>query len=483
MGICGSTESTSADETSQEWQPRSITVKEYKEGKILGNGASCQVVLAKGKTGKKVAIKILKRFEENSSSTESAENKELFMAECNILRKLNHPNILEFVDAYMLPKEYHLVTPYYRGGELFDKVVQGKFSERVASMGTRDMLRAVHHAHQKNIVHRDLKPENFVYESKDASSPLKLIDFGCALCVADDEKVLDVAGSPYYVAPEVLDRKYNRTGRVWKAADMWSMGVIIYLLVTGFPPFNGDSQHQIFARIKRGKYRTKDYLSTECKDLIAKLLIKDPTKRLTAEQALSHPWIADSSKVSDAALPDSVRSSLKDFVKGTRLKKAIGKILAGQMDDKSEKFVKEVFERFDKDKNGHLDAEEIKEMMDYIGKTAQEAQDLLKEYDDDNSGGIDFEEFKAFHASQKINESKAVELFRKADADNSGSLDQAELTDMLTEFKLNDQEIAEMIAEVDKDGDNKIDMNEWLTALMGRGKKKRKKRRKKRPDA
>jgi calcium-dependent protein kinase len=150
-------------------------------------------------------------------------------------------------------------------------------------------------------VHRDLKPENFVLSDSTASAVLKLIDFGVALQLSDDAVVRDVVGSPYYIAPDVLDEKTPKTGRSWQAADMWSLGIISYLLVCGYPPFNGETEADIFRAIRKAAWTfPKDHaLSAAARDFIERLLVKDPAKRMTAAQALAHVWITDASAASD----------------------------------------------------------------------------------------------------------------------------------------------------------------------------------------
>jgi calcium-dependent protein kinase len=175
---------------------------------------------------------------------------------------------------------------------------------------------------------------------------MKLIDFGCAKQASDQEVIPDVAGSPYYCSPEVLSESAVRTGAIWKAADMWSVGVIIFLLVCGYPPFNGDSQERIFKKIRRGKFRfprsggeggasgSPDEginLSEGVKNLISGLLVMNPSERLTAAQALAHPWIADSSVAPEVPLPNAVVEALGVFRSKMRLKKAVARVLAHHM--------------------------------------------------------------------------------------------------------------------------------------------------------
>jgi calcium-dependent protein kinase len=274
-----------------------VTVKkggenEYEQLRELGVGASCRVIAVRHlASNQKAAMKILLK-----SNTLNAS---LFKHEVFVLRLLNHSNILTYIDCFEEDSTYHILTSLCEGGELFDRVKEGNFSERSASLLAKQMIDALDHCHSKNVVHRDLKPENFVFvkpsseNGEQLDSTMKLIDFGCAVYSDENATVKDVAGSPYYVAPEVLSDSTPRTGKIWKCADMWSIGVIIFLLVCGFPPFNGSYQNKIFKKIKKAKFRfpTEEELggvglSGAVKDLISKLLVKNPLDRLSASEAL-----------------------------------------------------------------------------------------------------------------------------------------------------------------------------------------------------
>jgi len=440
-------------------------VDDYVKEKVLGVGASCEVIVARKKSNDKLyAVKILKRAEKGDAVSDS---EYLFKNEVHIMKRLHHPNIVEFVESFESPQCFKLVTALCLGGELFDRVSEGSFSERSASRLAKQMLSAIAHCHEKHIVHRDLKPENFVFETKAADSNMKLIDFGCALLVEDDEVVKDVAGSPYYVAPEVLVADFKRTGRIWKAADMWSIGVIVYLLVHGYPPFNGDMQEAIFRKIRVGKYKfSRDIpLSNNVKDFISSLLVMDPMKRMTAKQALEHPWIANNNKVPDTPIPPAVVQSLNDFRTKCRLKKAVGKVLAGRMSPDDEKALELVFKQFDTNGDGTLDAQEIAAMMKHIGKSPAEAKQLMDEIDENGDGVVSREELKTMYVMGKLTTSqddvkKAFEMF---DLDGDGFVTHDEIEKIC--HGLSPDVAKQLIADVDKNGDGRINFNEWLAAM------------------
>lgn len=204
---------------------RSASVKsEYKIIKLLGQGASSQVFHVVDRKGNPMAMKLLRKTELRS--------KFFFHTEVKILKKLQHPNIVQFVKSDEDCNSFKIFTSFCEGGQLFDRVQLGYFSEKVASKYSREILRAVDICHSQNIVHRDLKPENFVFKRNSSDSELKLIDFGCSRKIKPKDIVPDLCGSPYYIAPEIL-RNCPLTGDQWKAADMWSVGVIMFLLVAG----------------------------------------------------------------------------------------------------------------------------------------------------------------------------------------------------------------------------------------------------------
>lgn len=444
--------------------PKKLSTEEkYTVLKVLGEGASCKVVSVINRGSSQLAaMKIMDKAE--------SYNRVLFENETMILKSMKHPNILEFIESYEDKKTYHLVTVLCQGGELFDRVKNGSFSEKAASTLTRQMLQALSFCHEKNIVHRDLKPENFVFENSLEESPMKLIDFGCAKFVLDEEIVTDVAGSPYYAAPEVLSESFVRTGKVWKASDMWSVGVIVFLLVCGYPPFNSDTQEKIFRKIKKGKYRFPAAgelggvdLSESVKDLITKLLQMKPGDRLGAQEALKHPWVIGEA-APDTPLPAVVVEALSAFRSKCRLKKAVGRVLGHRMTEDDKASLQEVFKQFDANGDGQLGPQEISALMKHIGKSDAEAKDMLEQMDEDGDGGVSFGEFQNAAALAKLNnENEIKKSFDLFDLDHDGFVSHDEI-EKVCQFLTQDQADS-LIKEVDKNQDGKINFYEWLAAM------------------
>eukprot|EP01087_Luapelamoeba_hula_P006472 TRINITY_DN1654_c0_g1_i2.p1 TRINITY_DN1654_c0_g1~~TRINITY_DN1654_c0_g1_i2.p1 ORF type:complete len:237 (+),score=52.51 TRINITY_DN1654_c0_g1_i2:385-1095(+) len=207
------------------------------------------------------------------------------------MKKVDHPNILKLFEVYEDDEHFFLVLELVEGLELFDKIVdRGNYSERDAANIVKQILEAVRYLHQEGIVHRDLKPENLLSAGEGENEVVKVADFGFAKNFGE-EKLVTSCGSPGYVAPEVLTEDTYTN-----AVDMWSVGVIIYILLSGYPPFYDESPPKIFKKITEAKYDFDDPvwddISDIAKDLIRCLLVKDPYQRLSAKKCLKHPWIA-----------------------------------------------------------------------------------------------------------------------------------------------------------------------------------------------
>ncbi|KAL7371146.1 hypothetical protein ABVT39_020481 [Epinephelus coioides] len=280
---------------------------DFKE--VLGTGAFSEVVLAQEKlTGRMFAVKCIpkKALKGKESSIEN---------EIAVLRKIKHENIVALEDIYESPDHLYLIMQLVSGGELFDRIVEkGFYTEKDASTLIRQVLDAVNYLHKMGIVHRDLKPENLLYFNPQDESKIMISDFGLSKMEGSGDVMSTACGTPGYVAPEVLAQKpYS------KAVDCWSIGVIAYILLCGYPPFYDENDSKLFEQILKADYEFDapywDDISDSAKDFIGSLMEKDPAKRFTCDQALRHPWIAG-----DTALCKNIHESVsrqirKNFAK------------------------------------------------------------------------------------------------------------------------------------------------------------------------
>jgi len=257
----------------------------YRIGKMLGSGAFGEVrVCMHRENGAQRAVKVLRKAQMDE------DEKRMFFNEITVLRDLDHPNILKMYEFFEDEKRYYIVTDICKGGELFDEILaRGKFSEKDAAVLMKQVLSCINYCHQNRIVHRDLKPENILLEQNKEFDQIKIIDFGTSLYFKENQKLSEKLGTPYYIAPEVLAKNYN------EKCDIWSCGVITFIVLSGIPPFNGATDQEIMKRVKSGKYSFSDpcwkNVSDQGKDFIAKLLTMKVDKRPSAAECLAHPWI------------------------------------------------------------------------------------------------------------------------------------------------------------------------------------------------
>eukprot|EP01110_Echinostelium_bisporum_P011505 TRINITY_DN53_c0_g2_i1.p1 TRINITY_DN53_c0_g2~~TRINITY_DN53_c0_g2_i1.p1 ORF type:complete len:338 (+),score=65.33 TRINITY_DN53_c0_g2_i1:99-1112(+) len=296
----------------------------YDLGPVVGNGAFSIVREATNKeTGEKVAIKQIAK-----QHISSADMKRL-STEIEIMKKLKHRNIIQLIDVFDNSSTHlYLVMELVQGGELFDKIVsKGQYSEKDACNIVKQIVQAVEYMHQHGVCHRDLKPENLLCSGEDDNELVRIADFGLSKIFEGGEELKTACGTPDYVAPEVLECKpYD------SAVDLWSVGVITYILLCGYTPFYADTHHELFKKITNLDYEFLspewDDISDNGKDFIQKLLVGDPTKRLTAEQCLNHSWLKNEEPARQPLRRlDSAVFSLKNY--NTQRKQSSQALLTG----------------------------------------------------------------------------------------------------------------------------------------------------------
>ncbi|XP_043912582.1 calcium/calmodulin-dependent protein kinase type II subunit gamma isoform X18 [Protopterus annectens] len=292
---------------------------EYQLYEELGKGAFSVVRrCVKKSTGQEYAAKII------NTKKLSARDHQKLEREARICRLLKHPNIVRLHDSISEEGFHYLVFDLVTGGELFEDIVAREYySEADASQCIHQILESVNHIHQHDIVHRDLKPENLLLASKCKGAAVKLADFGLAIEVQGDQQAwFGFAGTPGYLSPEVL-----RKDPYGKPVDIWACGVILYILLVGYPPFWDEDQHKLYQQIKAGAYDFPspewDTVTPEAKNLINQMLTINPAKRITAEQALKHPWVCQRSTVASMMHRQETVECLRKFNARRKLKGAI----------------------------------------------------------------------------------------------------------------------------------------------------------------
>ncbi|XP_010552889.1 PREDICTED: calcium-dependent protein kinase 1 [Tarenaya hassleriana] len=440
----------------------------YSLGRKLGQGQFGTTFLCVEKaTGKEYACKSIAK---RKLLTE--EDVEDVRREIQIMHHLaGNPNVISIKGAYEDALAVHLVMELCAGGELFDRIIQrGHYTERKAAELTRTIVGVVEACHSLGVMHRDLKPENFLFVSKEEDSLLKTIDFGLSMFFKPGEIFNDVVGSPYYVAPEVLRKRYG------PEADVWSAGVIVYILLSGVPPFWAETEQGIFEQVLHGDLDfTSDpwpSISESAKDLVRKMLVRSPKKRLTAHQVLCHPWVQVDGTAPDKPLDSAVLSRMKQFSAMNKFKKMALRVIAESLSEEEIAGLKEMFNMIDTDNSGQITFEELKAGLKRVGANLKEHEilDLMQAADVDNSGTIDYKEFIAatLHLNKIERDGHLFAAFSYFDKDGSGYITADELQQACEEFGVEDFRIEEMIRDVDQDSDGRIDYNEFV-AMMQKG--------------
>ncbi|CAD8079716.1 unnamed protein product [Paramecium primaurelia] len=431
----------------------------------LGSGAYGEVRKAIHKsTNLLKAVKIIHK------SQTSKEEQERLMNEVKMLQKLDHPNIIKIFEFYQDERFFYIVTELCTGGELFDKIrAEGSFSEKKASEIMKQILSAVHYCHDEKIVHRDLKPENLLYESEKENSLLKIIDFGTSKEFVPNQKLNQKLGTPYYIAPEVLKKKYD------EKCDLWSCGVILYILLCGYPPFDGKTEDKIMEKVSKGVYsfdsQEWEDVSKEAKDFIRKLLQLDPSKRLSAHQALSDPWIKKFSNPLefDKPLMTKVLTNMKKFTAQQKLQEAVFKFIVNQLATKEEKAeLLKTFQCLDTNQDGKLSKEELLAGYSKIMKpveAAEEVNRIFQQVDKNNSGSIDYTEFviATIDRQQLLSKQRLQMTFRMFDKDKSGLISVDELKEIFS--GISEDMWKQVVQEFDSNSDGQISLDEFFSMM------------------
>jgi len=322
-----------------------------------------------------------------------------------------------------------------------------------------------------------LKPENFLLKTKDPieSNSLKLIDFGLSCSFSAGQMLKTKAGTPYYVAPQVLAGKYDQM------IDMWSIGVIMYIMLCGYPPFFGETDADVLAKVRLGNFsfNAADWknISEDAKTLIRYLLKMNPRDRYTAEQTLNHEWIKNKApKAKQVELSGNFVDKLRGFRSHNKLKKAALAIIATQLNEDKIKQLRDTFMALDANGDGLLTASELREGLAKAGlkEIPPDLQEILKDVDSDGSGVIDYTEFLAATVDKRsyLAEDVCWGAFRVFDKNGDGKISKEELNQVLQSGEVDEvavRSMEELMKEVDKNDDGEIDFQEFMCMMRGQG--------------
>ncbi|KEH23660.1 calmodulin-domain kinase CDPK protein [Medicago truncatula] len=335
----------------------------YELGRELGRGEFGVTYLCTDKeTREELACKSISK-----KKLRTAIDIEDVRREVEIMRHMpKHNNIVTLKDTYEDDNAVHLVMELCEGGELFDRIVaRGHYTERAAAAVTKTIVEVVQMCHKHGVMHRDLKPENFLFANKKETAALKAIDFGLSVFFKPGERFNEIVGSPYYMAPEVLKRNYG------PEVDIWSAGVILYILLCGVPPFWAETEQGVAQAIIRSVVDFKrdpwPKVSDNAKDLVKKMLNPDPKRRLTAQEVLDHPWLINAKKAPNVSLGETVRARLKQFSVMNKLKKRALRVIAEHLSVEEAAGLKEGFNLMDTTNRGKINIDELRTGLHKLG--------------------------------------------------------------------------------------------------------------------
>ncbi|XP_047313751.1 calcium-dependent protein kinase 32-like [Impatiens glandulifera] len=391
--------------------------------------------------------------------------------EVEIMKHLpSHSNIVSLKATYEDDNAVHLVMELCEGGELFDRIVaRGHYTERAAAAVTRTIVEVIQNCHKQGVMHRDLKPENFLFANKKETAPLKAIDFGLSIFFKPGERFDEIVGSPYYMAPEVLKRNYG------PEIDVWSAGVILYILLCGVPPFWAETEQGVAQAIIRSvvdfKREPWPKVSDNAKELIKKMLEPDPKRRLTAQEVLDHTWLQNAKKAPNVSLGETVRSRLMQFSVMNKLKKRALRVIAEHLSVEEAAGFKEGYEKMDTSGRGKINIDELRIGLQKLGHQMPDSdlQILMEVGDVDKDGYLDYGEFVAVsvHLRKMGNDEHLRKAFEFFDQNQNGYIEIDELREALSDdIESNIEDIINaIIHDVDTDKDGRISYDEFATMM------------------
>ncbi len=458
-------------------------VKSYKILDKIGKGCFGKVYkVFHYETGQSRALKVVKKEIINLQ-----DDKKKFLKEIEVLSQIDHPNIIKIYEYFITEESYFVIVELAKGCELMETIEQlSRYTESQAAIIMEQLFSCVAYLHSNGIVHRDLKPENIMMESSNIGDlGIKLIDFGSAYIISSssmwknlnrEKKIRLRIGTPYYMAPEVIAGYYD------KKCDLWSLGVIMYILLCGEPPFIGEDDYETLEIVKLGKYSYSgsqwSNVSKQGKALIDKLLTFDAKKRISAEEALKDPWITNNSLVKlkkSEVVYLKIQNKITKFTQSQKIEQAIMSYLVHNYSSNEYcKELKAIFKKVDLSGDGRLSYEELRTGLKkyFVGYDLNDAEfsELVKSIDKDGSEFIEYEEFLSAFLNKEflLTEKNLSNAFSHFDEDRSGKLGMNEIKILLGYVK-DDVEstklLKNLIKEYDTNGDGEISMDEFKTMM------------------
>ena len=449
----------------------------YKVISRLGDGSYGSVYLAINlMTKANVAMKKINKIKENEVDDMEIKN------EIDILKKLDHPNTAKILEFYSTPKAYYIVTDYCSCGELYNQI-KHEYNENQLAVLFYQLFSALTYLHTNNIVHRDLKLENILISEieKDKKTGkkyfwIKIIDFGTAKIFEKNKKEKAIVGSSYYIAPEVLQKAYN------EKCDTWSAGVILYMLIVGRAPFDGADDEEIIENIKKGKFNAKHKKlvasSNEVQDLVKKLLEVNVNKRLSAQEALKHPWFKkfDAKSLYKNIEEEKIKMYLMRLRKYEIYSKFQQMVLAFIVHNipysEESKDILKIFRLFNTNDDGKLSKKELYSgLITYFNHAEidNEIDGIFLLLDGANHGFLEYEEFLRACLDQKMvcSDEHLVYAFNFFDKDNTGRISVEKIMAIFVDDNVSEEVFRSIFNEIDQNQDGEIDFAEFKYMMTG----------------
>eukprot|EP00339_Tiarina_fusa_P000908 CAMPEP_0116998546 /NCGR_PEP_ID=MMETSP0472-20121206/1577_1 /TAXON_ID=693140 ORGANISM="Tiarina fusus, Strain LIS" /NCGR_SAMPLE_ID=MMETSP0472 /ASSEMBLY_ACC=CAM_ASM_000603 /LENGTH=556 /DNA_ID=CAMNT_0004697725 /DNA_START=11 /DNA_END=1681 /DNA_ORIENTATION=+ len=384
--------------------------------------------------------------------------------EIDILKGMDHPNIVKAHEVYSYKKQIYIILELCDGGDLYTKL---PYTEKQAAKIVGKLLSAVKYMHDHGIVHRDLKFENIMFENNDDAAEIKVIDFGLSKKFVDNKigVMHEGVGTLYSMSPQVLQGVYT------SQADMWSCGVITYMLLSSHRPFYHKRRKVMIDRIMRVEYNfDKDYwdpVSDEAKDMIDKLLVLDPKKRMNAAEALQHKWLSKEFKLTDRMAAQETKTLVEDsllaYKETSQLKKIALNVIAHKSSAEDILDLRKLFDQYDEGNDGTISFDEFRKALEASNYPEKEVKEIFKSIDVNQNGHIMYTEFiaAALTSQANIEEERIAEAFDRLDSDDSGYISRENLKEFLGK-ESTWKDVEAIMNEGDKDKDGKISWEDFL---------------------